>query len=66
MAIERDYLTVKEAAGLIQMSACWLYLKIQYNAGPPSKRRGGRILIPRKEFRAWAAQIGYIDDVRAI
>ncbi len=66
MAIERENLTVKEAAGLIQMSASWLYLKIQYNVGPPIKKRGGRIFIPRHEFLEWAAQDGFTDDVRAV
>jgi len=65
-APERDHLTVKEAAGMIEMSAAWLYLKIQYNVGPPIKKRGGRIFLPRHDFLAWAAKGGFTDDVRVI
>lgn len=52
----REHLTVKEAAFLIDMSVEWLYNKIRTNTGPPVKKRGCRILIPRDKFNEWASQ----------
>lgn len=51
-----ELLKPKQAAALAGMSPWMLYRRIGKVAGPPTKRRGRYIYLPREEFLAWAAQ----------
>lgn len=49
-------LTIKEAAAIVGMHWMWLYRRIGKRGGPPFKRRGRSIKIPREEFHKWNEQ----------
>ena len=51
-----DDLSLKEAAAIVGMHWMWLYRRIGKPKGPPYKKRGGRIKIPRAAFLQWNEQ----------
>jgi excisionase family DNA binding protein len=51
-----DEVTVKQAAHLINVSYWWLWQRIGKKGGPPYRKRGRLIKIPRDELIAWAKQ----------
>ena len=53
---KRADLTIKEAAYLASVSYWWLWERVGKKDGPPFKRRGRLIILPRAEFLAWISQ----------
>lgn len=51
-----QYLRLKEAANIMAVSYMWLYMRVGKKGGPPHKRRGGMIVLPRDEFIKWSEQ----------
>lgn len=51
-----EYMTPKQAAAQIGMSVTWLLKRIKRNAGPPYRRRGGRIQIRTEDLLKWDEQ----------
>ena len=53
---ERQYFSIKEGAVIAEASTAFLYKRIGKPDGPPYKRRGYKILLPKDEFLVWVQQ----------
>jgi hypothetical protein len=52
---KRRDLTIKEGAYYLSVSYYWLWRRVGTKDGPPFKKRGRLVILPRDEFIAWAA-----------
>jgi predicted DNA-binding transcriptional regulator AlpA len=55
-ASNHEFLTIKQGAAIVGMNQRWLYDRIGKKGGPPYKRRGRYIKLPREKFIVWAEQ----------
>lgn len=52
----RPFLSVKEGAEILGVNPYFIYERIGRKNGPPYKKRGSKIVLPREEFLVWADQ----------